>query len=255
MSVDRTIPSAEAKAKRNDPIRPNVFAILTFGGVGNRFGWHKPKQFYPFFEGRTVLQFVVRKFLTAKLFQRIVVVTNADWLGETEAELAEEITAGALLVVAGGSSRERSVWNGLLAVDKYAKDDDIILVHDGARPLVSRELLRRNLEACERYDAVVTAVVSTDTVTLSPNSKVQTVLRREEVHLHQTPQTFRYRLLRRAMEEHQQQLDMYSDEATLLASCGVDVYYIEGERTNIKITTLQDALVARMLLEADEMLR
>lgn len=244
-------------------VQVRAIAILTFGGEGRRFKWIKPKQFYPVSNERSVIRYVVRKFVEFQTFQTIVVVSNQRWMDETRLEVeraledvepatGQRLTFPSMIVSPGGDSRERSVWNGLMAIDKLANEDDIILVHDGARPLVSRELVLRNLEACAKHGAVVSALRASDTVTLSSCEKVQRILKRESVYLHQTPQTFRYGLLRRCMELKFVELELYSDEATLVASCGESVFYVEGEPTNLKITTIHDAELIKLLISVTE---
>jgi len=147
------------------------YAILTFGGEGRRFGWIKPKQFYPLEDGRTLLEYVVEKFIEFCIFDRIVITSPIDYLEDTQ-EIVSHLQsrfqdAGSIHVISGGESREYSVWNGVEFLKPIASDSDIVLVHDGARPLVSKEIVLENIKRCEECGAIVTAINSTDTVSYS----------------------------------------------------------------------------------------
>lgn len=154
----------------------------------------------------------------------------------------------------GGVSREHSVLNALSKLHGVADNEDIVLIHDGARPLVSKSLVSRNLEACAKYGAVVTAVNATDTVSISSNGKtVQSIVPRQTVYLHQTPQTFKYGVLWKCFLTKADHLEEFSDDASIVLSCGYTVFYVEGERTNVKLTTFEDLPILENILQAGKL--
>ncbi|ODN31066.1 2-C-methyl-D-erythritol 4-phosphate cytidylyltransferase [Fervidobacterium thailandense] len=230
---------------------PRTYGILLFGGIGKRFGWVKPKQFFLLPNGKMIMEFVVERFVSWGLFHKIIVVTAEEWREETEKVLAGLVREREIELCVGGVSRERSVLNALYKLEDVANEEDIVLIHDGARPLVSRNVVERNLEACKKYGAVVTAINATDTVSLSRNGEsVETVVQRQNVYLHQTPQTFKYGILRECFQRNLEHLDQFSDDASIVFSCGYKVFYVEGERTNVKLTTFEDLYILKALIES-----
>ncbi|MGQ9856117.1 MAG: 2-C-methyl-D-erythritol 4-phosphate cytidylyltransferase [Fervidobacterium sp.] len=224
-----------------------VFALLMFGGIGSRFGWEKPKQFYKI-NDRTILEYLVGKFVKMELFDRIVVVSPEKYIEETERELKS--FKDSVCIITGGDTREHSVWNGISFLEKFAEDDNIVLIHDGARPLISEEIIIQNIEQAMKFGAVVTAINAIDTVSYSENgSKIEEIIPRSKLFLHQTPQTFKYGLIKSAMERVIDSLYLFSDDASVVLSSGHEVYYVQGSRLNVKVTNQEDVEFVRFLLE------
>lgn len=226
-----------------------TYVLLMFGGVGSRFGWDRPKQFYVIDEihKKTLLQLVVEKFVDFNLFDRIVIVCPEKYLDETKKLVSEY--DGSLDFVVGGDTREYSVWNGLVFLKDFASEEDIVVIHDGARPLVSKEIVQKNIEYAKHYGAVVTAINVTDTVSYSENGeRVDEIIPRSRVFVHQTPQTFKYHIVKSAMESHLEILHTFTDEASIVISAGTDVYYVIGSRMNIKVTTPEDVIFVKRYL-------
>jgi len=231
------------------------YAILTFGGEGKRFGWTKPKQFYPLEDGRTLLEYVVEKFIEFCIFDHIVITSPIDYLEDTQ-EIVSHLQSrfqnvGSIHVISGGESREYSVWNGVEFLKSIASNDDIVVVHDGARPLVSKEIVLENIKRCEEHGAVVTAINSTDTVSYSESGiEVEELIERSKIYLHQTPQTFKYVIISNAMKANIDRLQMFSDDASIILSTGGKIYYVKGSKKNIKITTMEDMELFSLFLRS-----
>ncbi len=215
-----------------------VFAALMFGGVGKRFGYEKPKQFYPI-SGRTILEITVEKFYSLKVFNEIIVATNKDYYDETVNLLAGTYD---IHIITGGEKRAGSVKRALDYVCSVlkAEEDDVILIHDGARPFVTKEIILENLSAIENEKAVVTAVQARETISISTNKdSIELFYPRSNIYIHQTPQTFRVGILKDAFEKHAN-YEIFTDEATLVFSSGCRVKYVQGSYENIKVTTKED---------------
>lgn len=223
-----------------------AYALLMFGGIGSRFGWDKPKQFYVIDEihKKTLLQLVVGKFVDFNLFDKIVIVCPEKYFNETKKLLSEY---GSLLdFVVGGDTREHSVWNGLVFLENFAGEEDIVVIHDGARPLISKEIVQKNIEYAKHYGAVVTAINVTDTISYSENGeRIDEIIPRSKVFIHQTPQTFKYRIIKDAMESCLEILHTFTDEASIVTASGIDVYYVGGSKINIKVTTPEDVIFVK----------
>ncbi len=150
-----------------------------------------------------------------------------------------------LQLVAGGASRQESVYNGLKAVED---DCDIVVIHDGVRPFVSDRLISESVTGARKYGACIAAVPVKDTLKIVRNNAIQKTLPRDQVWLAQTPQAFRYDLIVRAHETARKEQFKETDDAALVERFGGEVYLIEGELLNIKITTPEDLKIAEAIL-------
>lgn len=226
------------------------YAILAFGGVGSRFGWVKPKQFYPITSEKTILEYLVEKFLSFNIFDEIVVLSPLTYIEETSKLLSKlSYESHKVHIVAGGDTREHSVWNGISFLKGRAKEGDIVLIHDGARPLVSKEIIIKNIELCNFHGAIVTAISSTDTVSYSEDGlKIDEVIERSKIYMHQTPQTFNFGIIYSAMKSNLERLHVFSDDGSIVLSSGYQVYYVKGHRLNIKITTKEDLDIVKNIV-------
>jgi 2-C-methyl-D-erythritol 4-phosphate cytidylyltransferase len=149
-------------------------------------------------------------------------------------------------IVTGGKERQDSVYNGLQSL---ADDTDIVLVHDGVRPLVTHKIIRESLRVAERDGACIAAVPVKDTIKRVQNNVVQKTLNRAELWQVQTPQTARYQWLMAAHSAARQQNYYTTDEAALLEWHGYPVSVINGDYNNIKITTPEDLAIARVIYQ------
>jgi 2-C-methyl-D-erythritol 4-phosphate cytidylyltransferase len=154
-----------------------------------------------------------------------------------------------LRIVDGGAERQNSVARGLEAVPSEC---ELVVVHDGVRPLVSVELLRSVLEAADSYGAALAAIPARDTVKRAEGRHVVATLEREEIWLAQTPQAFHCSLIRRAYEQAARNKVTVTDDAALVERLGVSVRLVIGSEDNIKVTTPTDLVLAEALLAQRE---
>jgi len=160
------------------------------------------------------------------------------------AELCREI--GDVLLVAGGAERRQSVLNGLRAL--AARQPDLVAIHDGARPLVTAEIISESLQVCRAHGAALTAVPATDTVKRVAGDRIVETIDRHQIYLAQTPQTFRYDVILQAHEQAAAERCAVTDDAMLLERLGHEVHISRGEARNLKITTPDDLQRAEALL-------
>ena len=217
-----------------------VTAIIAAGGRGERLGAGQPKQFLSI-AGQTILERSVRVFLTHAAVDDVVVALPAELAGAPPAYLTG--TAKPLRVVAGGARRQDSVAAAFRAVPSRT---DVIVVHDAARPFASADLIARTIAAAAESGAAVAAVAARDTVKQSDGSVVRATLDRRTIYLAQTPQAFRRDVLRDALALSSDA----TDEASLAEQAGHTVRIVEGEATNIKITTREDLAMAEAINRA-----
>ena len=200
--------------------------------------------------GTPIIIHTVRRFAGAAQVKEIYIALRG-----AEAELfrprldAEKIHKKVLLVE-GGDSRQESVANALARVD--AADDDIVLVHDAVRPFVDAEIIANVIAAAEKYGAAIAGVPAVDTVKqverTSDGAIVSATVPRERVVLAQTPQGFRFGLLKRAFDEAAADGFVGTDEASLVERAGGQVAVVMGSPRNIKITTPADLELAEFFL-------
>jgi 2-C-methyl-D-erythritol 4-phosphate cytidylyltransferase/2-C-methyl-D-erythritol 2,4-cyclodiphosphate synthase len=217
-----------------------VSAIIAAGGRGQRFGSDVPKQLLMLGD-RSVLERSVDLFLTHPEIDEVVVALPAELAADPPAYL--RAAAKPLRVVAGGARRQDSVAN---AFESISPEADLIVIHDAARPLASAALVSRTIAAAAESGASLAAVQSCDTVKRSSGGQaplVHETIPRESIYLAQTPQAFTRRVLRDALALSGAGRDV-TDEASLAERAGHPVRLVEGESTNIKITTPDDLPVA-----------
>jgi 2-C-methyl-D-erythritol 4-phosphate cytidylyltransferase len=227
-------------------------AIIAAGGRGTRMGGgagSAPKQFLEL-AGTPVVVHTLRRFEACATVDEVVVVVP---LSEVQAflELAEKFSLRKpAQVVAGGETRAESVWRGLQSV--RAGDVGVVAVHDAVRPLVTPEEIDATVRAAEATGAAILAARAVDTVKESDGKggpRVARTLDRTRLWHAQTPQCFRYELLRRAYESAGAFGLEATDDSALVERLGAPVQIVEGNARNIKITTPQDLALAEMLLK------
>jgi 2-C-methyl-D-erythritol 4-phosphate cytidylyltransferase len=150
-------------------------------------------------------------------------------------------------VLAGGKERQNSVLNGLRALDGCA-EDDVVVIHDGVRPFVTAEMVERSVEVAGEFDGALVAVPAKDTVKMVEDGVIVDTPPRERIWLAQTPQTFRYGVIRAAHEVADAERFLGTDDASLVERLGRQVHVVSGDYRNIKLTTPEDLMLAEAFL-------
>ena len=214
-----------------------VTAIIAAGGRGARLGSTQPKQLLEI-GGRPILERSVTAFLSHPSVSEVVVALPQDLVDAPPAYLH---SAGKTLrVVAGGARRQDSVANGFRAA---SANTEVVVIHDAARPFVSADLIARTIAAAFESGAALAAIQARDTVKRVSASSVVETLVRESIYLAQTPQAFRANVLADALALSGDA----TDEAALAERAGYTVRIVEGEASNIKITTPEDMVIAEAI--------
>ncbi len=217
-----------------------VSAIIVAAGGGKRFGG--PKQFASL-GGRPILERVLERFESSRDVDAIVLVLPPGQHGETYRSRFGKLTA----VVEGGARRQDSAWRGFRCLNR--ETTELVLVHDGARPLVDDGLIRRVVERTRKEGAAVPVIPLEDTIKEIREGLVGRTLDRSRLFRIQTPQGFLYPLLEKAFEKARQERPFVTDEAMLLELAGIPVSVVEGDPRNIKITTPRDIKIAEVLCD------
>ena len=221
--------------------KPKVGAVIAAGGSSQRMG--EVDKVFALLGGKPVLARVVDTFQNCKQIDRIVVVVSIENL-----EKCRELVAGKsqnkIDVVAGGERRQDSVAAGLAKLDGC----DWVVIHDGARPLVTPELIEQGLKAAKESGAAIAAVPVKDTIKLAgDNNFILGTPPRHNLWQAQTPQVFRYDLITGAYRNLQAEV---TDDASLVERAGYKVKLYPGDDSNIKITTPDDLAFAEVLINS-----
>lgn len=218
-------------------------AIIVSGGSGSRMG--RPKQFLPL-AGSTVAELSLECFVSMAEVESVVLVLGADAFKEH----GERLSGGKVKVVSAGPTRMGSVRNGFAALSPSV---EVVAVHDGARSMITPEIVRATLAEAARSGAAVAAVPVKDTLKIVENGRriVSETPDRSRFWAAQTPQTYRYPILKEALEKFAGDADA-TDESQLVERCGHKVTVVESSYENFKITTPEDITMAGAIIEARE---
>jgi 2-C-methyl-D-erythritol 4-phosphate cytidylyltransferase len=221
-------------------------AIIVAAGQGRRFPGERKKQFLPL-AGMPVIAHSLAAFEATPLIRSVLLVVHPEDVDWCRREIVERFGfAKVSRTVAGGAERQDSVRTGLDVLDE---EDGIVVIHDGVRPLVSREMIEASIEGAVRFGAVVMAVPSKETIKrVDGEGRVLETLDRKVLWQIQTPQTFRTAVLREAYRRSTEVGFRGTDDASLVERLGIEVRVLPGDYANIKITTPEDLLVADRLI-------
>lgn len=239
-----------------------VVVIIPAAGLGTRMApvsEGKGKKLVPskqFFElgGTPVLIHTLRKFAGNPEVAEIYIALRGNEIAGFRARLekeAKDFSRQKIELVEGGEHRQQSVANAIAAVS--AAPDDIVLVHDAVRPFVTAEIIHNVIEAAEKYGAAIAGMPAMDTIKqverTADGALITSTISRERVVMAQTPQGFRYSVLKKAFDEATADGFLGTDEASLVERSGHQVAVVMGAPRNIKITTPADMELAEFFLK------
>ncbi len=216
-----------------------VSVIIVAAGRGERFGGGKV---FALLRGKRVLDWSLERFELHPRVDEIILVLNREDKKLNSFKKYSKIK----VIIEGGERRQDSVVSGFRELDPGSSD--IVLIHDGVRPLISEELITRVIEGVEERGAVCPVISVEDTIKRVEGEQIKETMRREELRRAQTPQGFLYPVLKRAIEKAEEQGFHGSDEASLVERLGERVSIIEGDPANIKITIPKDLKIAEALI-------
>ncbi len=212
------------------------FAIIPSGGIGKRINSSLPKQ-YVKVKGKELIAYTLEIFQECSLIDKIIIAAQPEYFSLLEEIKSKYKIAKLYKIIEGGKERQDSVFNALQATN--AVDDDIIIVHDAARPLLSKNILHKAITEAKKFDNVIVAIKATDTL-VSGNEFVQNYLDRNLTYHVQTPQISKYKILLDAMELANLNNFVGTDESVLLHKASNKIKIVEGSSLNFKVTTQSD---------------
>ncbi len=221
-----------------------VSAIVVAGGKGKRMGTVQSKQ-YLNLNGKPILYYTIKSFLDCNLVDNIILVVPSHEIDYCEMEILEKNSLKVNKIVAGGDERYDSVYNGLIE----AKGSDIVLIHDGVRPFVSKETIENAIKYAEEYGVAAPGVMPKDTIKIIDNNRfsIDTPNRSHLISV-QTPQAFKFDLIYDCHKKIKNENVNITDDTMVAEYFGNKVYIYQGEYTNIKITTPEDLIIGEYLV-------
>ena len=226
--------------------KPEIGAVIVAGGSGARFGGRYPKQFHPVL-GKPMLLRTLLAIGTSRRIRNIVVVAPGGFLSRVRGLVKAAGLSNRCTVVAGGKTRQASVCSGLMA---FSPPPGIVLIHDGARPLVSKQVIDGVLKMARKHKGVIAALPVTDTLKKGTrDGVVGKTLDRTGYWTAQTPQVFDFQTLLKAHRKARSRRRTFTDDAALVEQQGISVRIFPGSQRNIKITTRADVAIAEMWLK------
>jgi 2-C-methyl-D-erythritol 4-phosphate cytidylyltransferase len=220
----------------------SVAAIIPAAGVGIRMGGDTPKQFLSL-EGVPIFIHTLRKFTASDAIDEVYLALRGEDMERASRDIDREHFSKPVRVVSGGTSRQETV---ALALAVVPSPTEIVVVHDAVRPFVELETIRRVVEAARTEGAAILGIPSVDTVKQVERQTILGTIPRERIVLAQTPQAFRYSILKEAFARASADGFCGTDESSLVERMGQTVVVLMGSDRNIKITKPSDLPLARL---------
>lgn len=230
-------------------------AVIFAGGSGARMGSGLPKQFIEV-DGKPIIIHTLEIFEEHPMIDAIYVACKAEYISKLQKMIKRFMITKTAKIVAGGATGQDSIYNGLKAAYETEGGDNIVLIHDGVRPCVSNETIDENIRIAKAEGSAVTCTRFFETPIISKSGTiVEETPDRNMFYTAQAPQTFNLGNVMAAHEKTRSENPEYKgiiDTCTLMRSVGSQVYMIEGNRGNIKVTTPEDLYVFRAMREYKE---
>lgn len=233
------------------------YGLILAGGVGQRMrSSGMPKQFLEVF-GKPIIVYTLEKFEQCSDVDAIVIACNAAWIDHMNMLVEHYGIHKVKRVISGGKDRQESVLNGIRCIRELnAEDDDVIVIHDGVRPLVQENIISENIRVASKYGSAMTVrpVIESVVITDNETAKFDDFKKRDDTYSLTAPQSFRLKIL----------MDIYHDiagretpmplldAALVFTYLGNDIHIIKENNQNIKITTPEDYYILKAILELQE---
>ena len=230
-------------------------ALIFAGGTGQRMNTKtRPKQFLEL-HGKPIIVYTLEAFDQHSEIDGIIVVMLESWIGYTQ-ELVRKFGLKKIRkIVPGGSTGQESIYNGLCAAAEFYGEKDIVLIHDGVRPLIDEETISDNIRTVKEKGTAITVTAAIETITMKDETgAVGTIIDRSMCELARAPQSFYLGEIlgvhNRVREEHGG--TGFIDSASMMKYYGYKLYTVQGKPENIKITTPSDFYIFRAMVDARE---
>ena len=230
------VPVPKAPVHQSDDLQPQALPSKQFANLA----------------GTPILIHTLRRFAEVKQVDKLYIALRKQDLKAFQSTVNQESFASRVDLVEGGENRQQSVANALAAI--HADPEDVILVHDAVRPFITTDLINRVIAAATKHGAAIAGLPAVDTVKqverTSDGAIITSTIPRERVVMAQTPQGFRYEVLKKAFDEARADAFTGTDEASLVERSGHEVAVVMGSPRNIKITTSGDMELAEFYMKS-----
>lgn len=233
-----------------------ITALIFAGGAGIRMNTAGiPKQFLKIY-GKPIIAYTIEIFQNHEMIDNIVVVSIESHIDYTKEIVKNYNFTKVSCVVPGSDTGQKSIWNGLEVIKNLTEDDDMVLINDGVRPLVTTQLITDNIESVRKNGNGISACFAWETICHTKDGKeniIGNIIPREKCLLVKAPQSFRVRDIVEAHSKAKNEgITSAIDSASLMSYYGHTLYYVLCEPSNIKITTPVDFYLFKAMLEAQE---
>ncbi|WP_066871172.1 2-C-methyl-D-erythritol 4-phosphate cytidylyltransferase [Clostridium mediterraneense] len=226
-----------------------TIAIILAGGKGKRMGAPVSKQFIEI-DDKPVIYYTIKKFEEVEEIDEIILVLPKDEIDYFKFNIQNRFNFNISRIIEGGAERQDSVYNALRSVE----DADIVLIHDGARAFVTNEIIKNGIRYAKEYGAAAPGVMPKDTIKVKDkDSFSKDTPIRERLVAVQTPQCFKYSLIKECHENVKREKKIVTDDTMVVEQYGHNVYLYEGDYKNIKITTKEDLILAKAFVKEQKL--
>lgn len=220
--------------------------VIVAAGTGSRMKKDINKQFIKL-DNKEIIAHTIEKFYKNENIDDIVVVIREDEENYFNKNIIDKYDFKNIKIAYGGNERQNSVYNG---IKKLNKDCKVVLIHDGARPFVTNDIIKKSIKEAKDHNAIVVGVKVKDTIkVVSENGNIIDTPNRSYLWAVQTPQVFKYNIITKAYEDAYNNNYYGTDDAMLVERIGYNVKMIEGSYNNIKITTQEDLEFGEQILK------
>ncbi|MDY2630325.1 MAG: 2-C-methyl-D-erythritol 4-phosphate cytidylyltransferase [Clostridium sp.] len=221
-----------------------ISAIILAGGKGTRMGANISKQYIKL-KGKPILYYTIKRFSESKDIDKIILVLPKDEIDYCKEKVLDKYSLHVDLIVEGGKERQDSVMNAL----NELIDEEIVLIHDGARPFVSQRIIDEGIKYARLYGASAPGVMPKDTIKIKgDNNFALSTPDRNTLVAIQTPQVFKFGIIKECHKKVKEEDIKVTDDTMVVETYGNKVYLYEGDYTNIKVTTPEDLILAEKLI-------
>jgi len=229
--------------------QPRAFAVVPAAGMGKRMGASVNKQYLKL-AGKPIIARTLQVLQDSAAISGIILIIPEEEIPCCRRDIVEQYQLSKVLaIVPGGAERQYSVLNGLNALQEYAANDDIVLIHDGVRPFIDEHVLHQSIALALSGVGALVAVQAKDTIKVVEDGTVVSTPDRATLWQAQTPQSFKFAQILHAHHQAAQDAFVGTDDCSLLEHCGGTVKVITGSYRNIKITTPEDLILAETFLK------
>ena len=219
-----------------------IRVVILAGGIGSRVCQvSRPKQFVEIY-GKPLIIYTLETFEVIEEVEEITIVCNKEWIEQVNRWVRKYDITKVKYIIEGGMTRQESSYEAIKLLETMAEADDIIIIHDVARPLVNKKIILNNIQGTLKYGAVDTVISATDTIVKSNQGiYIDEIPKRIELYIGQTPQSFIFSTIKKAHHlACEEGVKNATDDCQLLLRQGIRVALVEGDRLNFKITTKED---------------